>query len=162
MPLRHQFKRRAVKIKTAEVVRQPLPIILVPHNGPLRQKITRIRVSCVVRHRPRQQLPLAVQFDGPSGDRRFVHRRCNRKRLLPRNHSRAQKKRNQRSCQSKSSTCNRSGAVGSVIHNEGRRADRFEPRGGRAESTRSGLPTQQWPPRQRTWRGRWRRRQGFG
>ena len=82
MLVRHEFECGAVEIEATVKVRQPLAIVLIPDNCPLREEIRRVGISGVVRHRPGQELALGIQCDGPAGDKGFICRRGNRKRLL--------------------------------------------------------------------------------
>src|SRR5215470_946118 len=73
MPFGHQFKRCAIEIEAAEVVRQSLAIVLIPNNRPLRKKMGRIRVPCVLRNGPRKQFSLSIESDRPARDGGFIH-----------------------------------------------------------------------------------------
>ena len=68
MPVRHQFKCSAIKIEAAEEIGQALAIVLIPDNGPLREKIGGVGISGVVRHGPWKKLVMTVECDGPPGD----------------------------------------------------------------------------------------------
>jgi len=83
MPVGGKFKRGAIKIEAAEIVRKALAIVLVPDDGPLREEIGRVGVAGVVGDGPGEELALGVELDGAAGDGGFVHRGGDWERLLP-------------------------------------------------------------------------------
>ena len=95
MPFRHHFVGSAIKIEAAKKIGQPLAIVLVPDNGPLRKKIAGIGVSRAVWHGPREKLPLTVERHRPSGDGGFIHRGRDLQRFLSGDNRCAHKKRQQ-------------------------------------------------------------------
>ena len=69
-----QFERSAVKIETTIKIRKPLPVVLIPENGPLREDVGRIGITRVLGHGPREQLALRVELDRMSGNGWLVDR----------------------------------------------------------------------------------------
>ena len=82
MPIGRQLEGGAVKIETAEEIRQTLAIVLIPNNGPLREKIGGVGISSAIGHRPGKKLAMTVERDRPPGDGRFINGGGDLERLL--------------------------------------------------------------------------------
>ena len=80
--VRMPFEGGAVKVHAAIEIRQPLAIVLVPHNRPLTQKVRGVGVTRILRHGKGQQLALGVQVHRAARDRVRVDNRDHRKVLL--------------------------------------------------------------------------------